>query len=49
MTVGDKGQAVENPVRTSYGTFMTGNLADDKVVQALEQRIAGNTSLKFKF
>eukprot|EP00029_Vermamoeba_vermiformis_P013432 TRINITY_DN834_c0_g1_i1.p1 TRINITY_DN834_c0_g1~~TRINITY_DN834_c0_g1_i1.p1 ORF type:complete len:161 (-),score=45.82 TRINITY_DN834_c0_g1_i1:74-556(-) len=40
MTVGENGQAIENPVRTSYGTFMTGSLAEDDVVQALERRIA---------
>jgi hypothetical protein len=42
MTVGENGKAVANPVRTSYGTFMTGSLAEDDVVQSLERRIAGN-------
>ncbi len=49
MTVGENGKAIENPVRTSYGTFMTGSLADDEVVQALERRIAGNTWFKYSF
>jgi prolyl 4-hydroxylase len=45
LVIGEGGKSVENPVRTSYGTFLIGSALNDPVVINVEKRLADWTQI----